>query len=46
MEPLIRVEDMCKVYNPGENEVHALDHLNLQIQPGEFVANIGQSGSG
>ncbi len=46
MEPLIRVEDMCKVYNPGENEVHALDHVNLQIQPGEFVAIIGQSGSG
>lgn len=46
MEPLIKVEDMCKVYNPGENEVWALDHVNLQIYPGEFVAIIGQSGSG
>ena len=43
---LIKVEDLCKVYNPGENEVHALDHVNLEIQTGEFVAIIGQSGSG
>ncbi len=37
---------MCKVYNPGENEVWALDHVNLEIQKGEFVAIIGHSGSG
>ena len=37
---------MCKVYNPGENEVRALDHINLKIDRGEFVAIIGQSGSG
>ena len=43
---LIKVEDLCNVYNPGENEVHALDHVNLEIQTGEFVAIIGQSGSG
>ena len=46
MEPLIRVVDMCKIYNPGENEVRALDHVNLEIFQGEFVAIIGQSGSG
>lgn len=46
MEPLIQVRDMCKVYNPGENEVHALDHINLIVQKGEFLAIIGQSGSG
>ncbi|MGI6006674.1 MAG: ABC transporter ATP-binding protein [Ruminococcus sp.] len=46
MEPLIQVKDLCKVYNPGENEVHALDHVNLTVQKGEFVAIIGQSGSG
>ncbi|MDO5338118.1 MAG: ABC transporter ATP-binding protein [Eubacteriales bacterium] len=45
-EPLIRVVDMCKIYNPGENEVRALDHINLDIYKGEFVAIIGQSGSG
>ena len=35
-----------EVYNPGENEVRALDHVNLQIHENEFVAIIGQSGSG
>ena len=43
---LIKVEDLCKIYNPGENEVRALDHVNLEIKTGEFVAIIGQSGSG
>ncbi|MCH1980985.1 ABC transporter ATP-binding protein [Ruminococcus sp. OA3] len=46
MEALIQVSDMCKIYNPGENEVRALDHVNLTINEGEFVAIIGQSGSG
>lgn len=45
-EALIKVKDLCKIYNPGENEVRALDHVNLEIQRGEFVAIIGQSGSG
>lgn len=46
MEALIRVENLCKIYNPGENEVRALDHIHLVIEEGEFVAIIGQSGSG
>ncbi len=46
MDNLIKVQDMCKVYNPGENEVRALDHVNLEIERGEFVAIIGHSGSG
>lgn len=46
MEELIEVRDLCKVYNPGENEVRALDHVSLSIRKGEFVAIIGQSGSG
>ena len=37
-EALIRVKDLCKIYNPGENEVRALDHINLEINKGEFVA--------
>nr|WP_294444284.1 ABC transporter ATP-binding protein [uncultured Blautia sp.] len=45
-DTLIRVEDLCKIYNPGENEVRALDHVNLEIKKGEFAAIIGQSGSG
>ena len=46
MGVLIEIQDMCKIYNPGENEVRALDHIDLTIYEGEFVAIIGQSGSG
>ncbi|MCM1569834.1 MAG: ABC transporter ATP-binding protein [Roseburia sp.] len=46
MGALVEIRDVCKVYNPGENEVHALDHVNVSIDEGEFVAIIGQSGSG
>lgn len=46
LETLVEVHDMCKLYNPGENEVRALDHVSLKIQKGEFVAIIGHSGSG
>ncbi len=43
---LIELKDLYKIYNPGENEVHALDGVNLTIDDGEFVAIVGQSGSG
>lgn len=46
MEDLVEIRDMCKIYNPGENEVRALDHIDLRIARNEFVAIIGQSGSG
>ncbi len=45
-EILVQIEDVSKVYNPGENEVRALDHISLEIGTHEFVAIIGQSGSG
>ena len=46
MGALVEVKDMCKIYNPGENEVRALDHVNVSIDENEFVAIIGHSGSG
>ena len=46
MEPLIRVKNMYKIYNPGENEVRALDDVSLEINRGEFIAIVGHSGSG
>ena len=46
MDELIEIRNMCKIYNSGENEVRALDHVDLQIDRHEFVAIIGQSGSG
>ena len=46
MEPLIKVDDLHKIYNPGENEVRALDGVSLTINRGELVAIVGHSGSG
>ena len=46
MEKLIEIRDICKIYNPGENEVRALDHVDLDVYEGELVAIIGHSGSG
>lgn len=42
----LRIEDLCKVYGEGENQVTALDHVSLTIEKGEFTAVIGSSGSG
>ena len=46
MAELIALNNICKIYNPGENEVRALDGVSLVIDENEFVAIIGQSGSG
>lgn len=46
MQSVIDIRDLYKIYNPGENEVRALDGVNLRIDRGEFVAIVGHSGSG
>ena len=43
---LIEIKDIYKIYNPGENEVRALDGISLTVEHGEFLAIVGQSGSG
>ncbi len=44
---LIEIQDIYKIYNEGkESEVRALDGVSLTIDRGEFVAIVGQSGSG
>jgi len=45
-ESLIEIHNLTKIYKMGENEVRALDGINLNIKKGEFVSIIGQSGSG
>ena len=46
-EPLIDVRNVYKIYNEGfENEVRALDGINLCIGRGEYAAIVGASGSG
>ena len=34
-DTLIKVEDLCKIYNPGENEVRALDHVSRLWRQGQ-----------
>ena len=46
MEHLIELKDVYKIYPMGEEAVHALDGVSLTIDRGEFVAIVGQSGSG
>ncbi len=43
---LIDIQNIYKIYNPGENEVRALDGITLTVEHGEFLAIVGQSGSG
>ncbi len=42
----LKIENLCKVYGQGENQVTALDNVSLTIEKGEFTAIIGSSGSG
>jgi putative ABC transport system ATP-binding protein len=43
---LIRVRDLDKTYRRGGEEIHVLQGLNLDVEPGEFIAFMGPSGSG
>lgn len=46
MPHLVELTDIYKIYQMGDTEVHALDGISLTIDKGEFVAIVGQSGSG
>ncbi|MBI1819101.1 MAG: ATP-binding cassette domain-containing protein, partial [Nitrospirae bacterium] len=43
---LIETQNVTKIYRPGDTEIHALDHISLQIERGEFISIMGPSGSG
>jgi len=46
MSALIEFRNVCKYYQMGDTTVKAADHISFQIEKGEFVAIVGQSGSG
>ena len=43
---LMRIENLCKTYGKGENEVKALDNVSFTVPKGQMLAVIGPSGSG
>ena len=46
MSTLIEFDGVCKYYQMGDTLVKAADHVSFKINKGEFVAIVGQSGSG
>jgi len=46
MEPVAELRHVFKIYGSGDTEVRAVNDLNLIVQPGEYLAVMGASGSG
>ena len=43
---ILQTKDLKKIYGSGDNVIHALAGVDLDVEPGEFVAIVGTSGSG
>ncbi|MGI9329224.1 MAG: ABC transporter ATP-binding protein [Gammaproteobacteria bacterium] len=43
---MIQLKELCRDFNVGEEVVHALDHVSLNLPAGEYVSIMGPSGSG
>ena len=46
MSVILETKQLCKFYGAGENQVKAVNQVDIQIERGEFVAIVGKSGSG
>ena len=46
MSVILETKQLCKFYGAGENQVKAVNRVDIQIEQGEFVAIVGKSGSG
>ncbi len=46
MDHVIVTSGLCRTFHVGESDVHAIDHIDLTVDRGEFVAVMGPSGSG
>lgn len=42
----VEFNNVCKVYNSGENQIYALDHMSFLIEKGELCVIVGHSGAG
>ena len=42
----VRCVDLCKTYRQGDEDIKALDHLSIEIEPGDFVCLMSPSGGG
>ena len=46
MSEIVKLHDLVKYYQTGENVVKAVNHTDLTIERGKFTAIVGRSGSG
>ena len=46
MQQVIHTHQLCRFFEVGDTKVHALDHVDLSVNQGDFVAVMGPSGSG
>ena len=44
MSVILETKHLCKFYGAGENQVKAVNRVDIQIEQGEFVAIVGKSG--
>jgi putative ABC transport system ATP-binding protein len=46
MEAMIKINDICKGYDVGNERLEVLKHINLEVEKGDYLAILGPSGSG